>query len=247
MTNFKDLFSTQSFDYSKFRPLYPKDLFEWLAKQTSSHHTAWDCGTGNGQAATVLADFYSKVYATDPSEKQLKAATPKANVIYSVGSAESSGLPNSSVDLITVAQAYHWFQHEKFFAEVRRVAKPAAVVAVWSYGLAVITPGVDAAVMRLYEELLGPYWEKERRHVENQYRDLPFPFTRIEAPPFHMSAQWSFEHLIGYLGTWSALQTYLKKEGHDPREAIFEDLKNAWGSVGELEVRWELTLLAGRV
>lgn len=249
MSGFKDLFSAQSLDYSKFRPHYPDALYDWLADQAPGREAAWDCGTGNGQAALGLAPFFKKVFATDPSASQLAQATKAANIAYSVGTAENSGLGAKSVDLVTVAQAYHWFQHENFFAEVRRVARAGAVVAVWSYGLAQFTPEVDASVMKLYETILGPYWEGERRSVEMGYRDLPFAFERFEAPAFQMRASWSFDHLVGYLGTWSALQTYLKKEGRDPRELVLEDLHLAWQLNGTetIEVHWDLALHVGRV
>lgn len=247
MKTYKDLFSAQAADYAKFRPTYPRELFQWLASQTREHEAAWDCGTGNGQAARVLADFFKRVFATDPSEKQLQAAEMKPNVVYSVGSAEASGLADRSVDLVTVAQAYHWFDHPRFFDEIRRVGRPGALVAVWSYGLARISPEVDAVVMRLYDGILGSYWEKERHHVMEGYRGLPFDFPRLEVPQFEMRTEWTLEALVGYLGTWSALQTRLKATGQDPLELVFQELQEAWGETGARPVVWDLTVLAGRL
>ena len=157
MAGFKDLFSNQSADYSKFRPRYPSELFDWLGQQVSQKKAAWDCGTGNGQAAVELGLRFETVFATDPSEKQLQKAESHPRVIYSSGSAENSGLQAGSVDVITVAQAYHWFNHKAFFAEARRVGRPGAVVAVWTYNLARISPGIDAAIEILYDQILGSY------------------------------------------------------------------------------------------
>jgi ubiquinone/menaquinone biosynthesis C-methylase UbiE len=251
MNSFKDLFSTQASDYSKFRPHYPEELFVWLASQVSEKKAVWDCGTGNGQAAVQWSRYFERVYATDPSSSQIAKAIASENISYRVGSAEASGLQPASVNLTSVAQAYHWFDHTKFFEEVRRVSKPGAIVAVWSYDLAKITPEVDAAVYELYEDILASYWEPERKSVEQGYKNLPFDFQRIETPSFSMKSSWSFEHLMGYLGTWSALQAYLKKNQRDPRELIFEKARLAWASVDgertERPVSWNLSLHVGRV
>lgn len=252
MNSFKDLFSTQASDYSKlFRPHYPQELFVWLASQVSEKKAVWDCGTGNGQAAIQWARHFENVYATDPSSSQLAKAEHAENIQYQVGRAEASGLDDSSINLTSVAQAYHWFNHEEFFKEVRGVSKPGAIVAVWSYDLAEITPAIDVVVRELYEDILGSYWEPERKSVEQGYKNLPFDFQRFVAPAFAMEASWSFEHLMGYLGTWSALQAYVKKNNQDPRELIFEKARLAWALKGEnppeRKVRWKLSLHVGRV
>jgi SAM-dependent methyltransferase len=248
MSEFKDLFSTQASDYARYRPRYPSGLFKQLAKACAGHELAWDCGTGNGQAAVALAPFFAKVVATDPSQKQLAEAAPAPKVEYRQAAAEESGLEPNSVDLITVAQAFHWFRQAEFFRECERVAKPGCLLAVWCYELAEITPEVDRVVMSLYRDVLGPYWEKERRLVEEGYRNEKFPFEEITAPRASMSAEWSLADLIGYLGTWSAFQKYHKEKGFDPRVSLMPNFQKAWGdqSVPKL-VTWPLSLRLFRV
>ena len=246
--NFKDLFSGHSADYAKFRPTYPKELFQYLSSLTKEHEQAWDCGTGNGQAAIELAAYYKKVIAIDPSEKQLQSATKNPKIEYSVASASSAPqIENHSIDLITVAQAFHWFNQEEFYKEATRVAKPSAVLAFWCYSLAQISPEVDEVVLQLYEPILGPYWEKERRLVDENYKNVRAPFQEIQTPKFSMKIEWSFEHLIGYLNTWSALQKYIKENQKNPIELVYEDLQKAWGPRTTRKVHWDLGLRVSRV
>ncbi len=244
--NFKDLFSKQSGDYARFRPTYPASLFQYLASIAEAHKLAWDVGTGNGQAAVALAGHFEHVIATDPSEKQILSAQKHPKVEYRVGSAEKTTVADQSADLITVAQAFHWFRQEEFFSEARRVLKPGGVLAFWCYSLAKITPEIDAVVLDLYSEILGPFWEPERKQVENGYKNAQMPFEEVIPPRFEMTAEWSLEHLVGYLGTWSALQTYLKMNNTNPLEAIFPKLQAAWGNVKTRPVCWELGLRVGR-
>ncbi len=243
---FKDLFSRQSADYSKFRPTYPTELFEYLATLVDKRDLAWDVGTGNGQSAVMVANHFSRVVATDPSIKQIERATPNSRVIYHVGAAESSEFADHTVDLVTVAQAIHWFNHEKFFNEVRRVLKPKGVLAFWCYGGAQITPEVNAVVRKLYLDILGPYWQPERRLIEEGYRSIRVPMQEITPPDFSITADWELEHLIGYLGTWSALQSYIEKNKSNPLEAMYEQLRTAWGKISTHRVQWELNLRVAR-
>jgi SAM-dependent methyltransferase len=243
----KDLFSVQSTDYAKFRPRYPEDLFLYLVSLTNENRLAWDCGTGNGQAAVELAEYFDSVIATDPSEKQLLNAEKNPKVIYKKASAEESPLEARSADLVTVAQAFHWFKHDEFFREVKRVLKPEGILGIWTYNLCQVTPAVDAVVQHFYQDILGPYWEKERKLVEEGYRKSAFPFKEVKPPQFAMEANWSIEHFIGYLGTWSALQTYIKKNGENPLEATALELRKAWGEDESRLIRWELSLRVGMV
>ncbi|MGZ3695258.1 MAG: class I SAM-dependent methyltransferase [Bdellovibrionota bacterium] len=238
---FKDFFSTQANDYAKYRPTYPASLYEYLASIAPAKDLAWDVGTGNGQAAIELAKFFTKVIATDPSEKQLAEAVANSGVEYRCATAEKSGLEAASADLITVAQAFHWFDQPKFFAEVKRVAKPGAALAVWCYELAHVNPEIDEIVMELYRGILGPYWDNGRKLVEEGYRNEKFPFAELKPPPFQMQAAWSSQEMLGYLGTWSALQKYRKEHGRDPRELIFDKFSAAWGEQSRL-VSWPLSL-----
>ncbi|MCP4377042.1 MAG: class I SAM-dependent methyltransferase, partial [bacterium] len=205
---FKDHFSDQSGDYLRYRPSYPGALFAFLAEIPPMQHRAWDCATGSGQAAHGLSTHFERVIATDASAAQIDSAVPAANVHYRVAPAEASGLPDRSVDLVTVAQALHWLDLERFYGEVRRVLKPGGLLAVWSYNLLRTDPAIDAEVDAFYSHTVGPYWPPERRLVESGYRDLPFPFPELDTPPFAMTARWRLEQLLGYLGTWSATKRY---------------------------------------
>ncbi len=244
---FADHFSGHAADYARYRPGYPAALFAFLADCCAHHEHAWDCGTGNGQAARALAAHFQQVTATDASAPQLAHATPHERVTYQVAAAEQSPLPDHSADLITVAQALHWFDLDAFYAEVRRVAKPDGVLAVWTYSLLTVTPAVDAAVQRYYD-FLDDYWPPERRHVEARYESLPFPFEPLETPTFAHEAAWTFRDLLGYLGTWSAAKRYQQAHAHDPVLPFREALATAWGDAAQTQaVRWELALRVGRV
>ena len=246
---FKDLFSTQSVDYSKYRPTYPKELFQYLSSLIRDHACAWDCGTGSGQAASELSGYFDRVVATDPSEKQLSQAVKDPKIEYRVATAESSTLPDQSVTLVTVAQAFHWFKFEEFYKEVRRVTRPGqSVLAIWSYALGRISPEVDQNVLNFYNGVIGPFWEPERKHVENKYADIPFPFERVQAPAFEMSLDWKVENLIGYLRTWSATQAFVRKNGEDPVALVEPEIRRVWGNPEMArKSTWDLTLLIGRL
>ncbi len=243
---FKDLFSSGSNDYARFRPLYPRALFEYLSRLCATHELAWDCATGNGQAAIELARYFKRVVATDASAQQLQQARVHPSVHYQVAKAEEAPFEKQVVDLITVAQAFHWFQHEAFFAEVKRVLKPNGVLAIWAYELCTVSPEIDAVVIYLYNDLLGPLWEKERRFIEEGYQNNIFPLREIAAPPFVMEAYWSFDHFVGYLSTWSPIKKYREKYGQDPIMKIIPRLQGVWGNVEKRDVRWKLALRVGR-
>lgn len=247
MAAFKDLFSPQAADYARFRPVYPPELFAWLATLPSAKQVAVDVGTGNGQAAVALARHFERVVGVEPSDEQRANATPAANVEYRPGTAEATGVDGASADLLTVAQAFHWFKHEAFFAEVRRVVRPGGCLAVWCYGLTTISPAVDAAVHVYYEDLLGRYWEPERKLVEQGYRGIAVPFAEIAAPPFTMQLRWSLDHLLGYLGTWSPRKRFLAERGTDALELALPQLREAWGDSDERPVGWPLSVRAFRI
>ena len=243
---FKDLFSTQSADYARFRPRYPPALFSWLASVAPGRACAVDVATGNGQAALALAEHFAEVVAVDASAAQLAEAPARANVTYRVGQAEATGVADASADLLTAAQAFHWFRQDAFFAEAARVLRPGGVLAVWSYGLTRITPAVDALVQHLYGDVLGSYWEPERRLVEEGYASVTFPFAPIAAPPFEMALDWDLPALLGYLRTWSALRAYVRARGVDPVVALEPELARAWGDAGARTARWTLSVHASR-
>lgn len=243
----KDLFSSLAADYAAARPTYPAALFDALAAQAPGRDLAWDCATGNGQAALPLAERFKAVWATDLSARQLAQAPAHPHITWHLAPASDSGLPSRSADLITVAQAYHWFDHEAFHLEVGRVLKPGGLVAVWCYGLFSCTPAVDAVVLRLYRDRLGPWWEPERRFVEEGYASLPWPFDPVALPAFEMRHAWTLPQLLAYLGTWSALRACRERTGTDPLTELGPALAEAWGGAPTRDLRWPLALRAGRV
>ncbi|MCY1283613.1 malonyl-acyl carrier protein O-methyltransferase BioC [compost metagenome] len=247
MSDPRQLFTRQSAAYRAFRPTYETSLFAWLAAQAPARELAWDCACGSGQATLDLAAQFRQVVATDVSAAQLEQAPRAANVDYRCEPAERSSLADGSVDLTLVAQALHWFDVEAFHAEVRRVSRPGALLAVLSYNLMQIEPALDALVARLYHDIVGPYWAAGRRHVENGYADLPFPFRRLSVPASDLQAQWTLEHLLGYLQSWSAVAEYRAAEGVDPVERLRDEFTRAWGAAETRVVRWPLAVHVGVV
>jgi SAM-dependent methyltransferase len=222
-------------------------LFRYLATVAPGEQLAWDCATGNGQAAVALTEMFEQVIATDASEKQIANAEAHRRIDYRVALAEESGIESNTVDLITVAQALHWFDLERFHTEVRRVLKPEGVVAAWAYKLAQVDPAIDRVVNHYYSEVVGACWPAERVLVE-KFEELPLPFPQIAAPPFEMVAEWDVEHLIGYLRTWSATQRFMAANRRDPLKDVEEDLRSAWGDAEQLRrVVWPLAVRVVRI
>jgi len=244
---FQDHFSRQAQGYTQFRPRYPRELFEYLRSLVARHQRAWDCGCGNGQAAEGLAEIFDEVIATDPSSRQIAEARPMAHVTYLVATAESCPLESHSVDLVTVAQALHWFDLPQFYAQVRRVGREGSLLAAWCYGLATISPTVDRVIEHLYEDILGSYWPPERKLIEDRYVGLPFPFEELAAPPLAIAAQWSLAELLGYLATWSSVQRFIERNSANPLDRVKEDLAAAWGQASTQAIRWPLHMRVGRV
>lgn len=248
MSGFPDHFSAAAPAYAAHRPGYPPALFAFLAGQVAGHELAWDCATGSGQAALGLAPHFRQVVASDASAQQIAQAMPCPGVSYRVAAAESSGLAAASVDLVTVAQAVHWFDLPRFYAEARRVLKPGGMLALWCYERLSIAPELDAVIERFYAETLGPYWPPERRHVEAGYRDLAFPFGEVALPPMAMTAAWNLDQLMGYFSTWSALQGYRAARGGDPLPALRASLAPLWVSHDAAKnIKWPLSARLGRV
>lgn len=240
-TDFKDLFSERSSDYAKYRPTYPSELFDYLSDLCAERQVAWDVATGNGQAALSLAERFDTVVATDASEKQISLAVSLPRITYKICKAEDSGLAPKSVNLITVAQALHWIRPESFSREVSRVAKnDNSILAVWGYAVTQISPEIDKVLHEFAEEIVGPYWEPERRYVDTHYADYPIPFEEIPARRFEMTVEWSLEQTVGYLSTWSSVQKATKVLGLSPIENIRDRLHNAWGEIHFRTARWDL-------
>lgn len=246
--SFKDHFSRLAAQYSAYRPAYPAALFDYLARSCPERQTAWDCACGNGQATLALAERFNSVIATDASPQQIAAATARANITYRVAPAEQSGIESKSLDLVSVAQALHWFDLESFYREVERVLKTSGLLAVWTYGvLHVEGDSIDALLQEFYHDIVGPYWPPERRFVEEGYRGLAFPFTEISPPSFNMEEHWNREHLLGYLRTWSATARYVEDKGVDPVSALEGRLASIWNDAQNArKVTWPLALRVGR-
>lgn len=245
--SFKDHFSGHASAYAKYRPDYPVELFHYLASLTPRKDVALDCATGSGQAALGLAQHFSLVVASDGSVSQLQNAERHPNVAYIGNLAEQPALRDGSVDLVVAAQAAHWFDHQRFFPEVQRVLKSDGALALWTYGLAYVEPQIDAIVQHFYSDVVGSYWPPERRWVEGAYRDLPFPLRESDAPSFELRLQWDLDSLIGYIGTWSAVQRYRGDKGQDPLLALRAEMAPCWGSpVESRTITWPLHLRVGR-
>jgi SAM-dependent methyltransferase len=242
---FKDHFSGHAGSYARYRPDYPPELFDYLATLTPRHEIALDCATGSGQAAVGLTKHFDRVIASDGSVAQLRNAQAHPHVAYLANLAEQPALQDASVDLAAAAQAAHWFDHDRFHPEMRRVLRDDGVLALWTYGLAFVAPPIDAVVRHYYDEIVGPYWPPERRHVESAYRDLPFPWREITAPQFELRLDWDLDDFIGYVGTWSATQRYTKVSGADPLPVLRAEIAPLWGS-GRRPVVWPLHLRIGR-
>ena len=195
----------------------------------------------------ALAAHFEHVVATDASAEQIAHAVPQERIAYHVEPAERTSLESATVDLVTVAQALHWFDAPPFFAEVRRVLKPGGVVAAWAYSLMRVTPEVDAILTHYYRDIVGSHWPPERRVFDDAYA-VNFPFPRMEIPPFELKARWNEEMVLGYLSSWSASQRYWNQHGADPSERIRADLNAAWGAIDVVrEITWPLYLHAARV
>jgi SAM-dependent methyltransferase len=244
-TPFKDHFSSQAEDYQRHRPGYPPELFACLASLAPAAERALDVATGSGQAAIGLAAHFDSVRAAEPSEAQLEKARAHPKVTYVLESAESIAAADGHFDLLTAAQAAHWFNLPRFYREARRVLKPGGVIALWTYEMFAAGPAVDAVIADFYRNVVGPYWPRERRHVEEGYAQLPFPFDEIRGPDFTLHADWRIDDAIGYLRSWSAVQRYTRLRGRDPLDLVAPSLASAWGE-DRRQVAWPIRLRIGR-
>jgi ubiquinone/menaquinone biosynthesis C-methylase UbiE len=244
----KDLFSKQSDLYARYRPTYPKELYEYILSFVKEKNTAWDCATGNGQAAVVLADHFKKVIATDISAAQIEKATLKDNIEYLVCPAESTPFKENTFDLVTVAQAYHWIKWDEFRKEVTRVSKPRAVIAAWTYNRNKIgDKKIDDAILSFYENITKPYWDYERKYVEELYATVEFDYELLPVKQFETILNWQREDMIGYISSWSAIQKYIKTNGYSPIPIIEEELNKFWPEGEVKKVNFPIYLKLGRV
>lgn len=243
----KDYFSSHASTYAAFRPVYPEALYAFILQRTKHRTLAWDCATGNGQVARDLAAHFEKVYATDISTAQLAHAPKVSNIVYAIASAEKISLPDASFDLITVAQALHWIDTGQFYKEVFRVARPGAVIAVWSYTLPHISTSIDAVVRTYYHDVVGAWWDPARKHVDSEYSTLPFPFDAVETERFFIDLSWSLPQLVGYITSWSATQKYIAATGQNPIPALTEQLGELFVHHSTMPVRFSVVLKLGSV
>ena len=245
---FHDYFSEQSAEYAESRPRYPDALYEHIAALSTRRSVAWDCATGNGQAARDLARYFQRVIATDASAEQIARAPRIENVEYRVAPAEASGLETASVDLVTVAQALHWLDFDRFYREVRRVARPDGIIACWSYGQCHVTPELESLLREFELEIVGPYWPPNRKWVDEGYRTIPFPFAEIPMPSFDLCVIWTLGQLGQYLRSWSAVSRFRQDRGQDPVPPFLDRLQHHWGARDRpRDVRWPLSLRVGRI
>lgn len=225
----KDLFSQQAQSYALYRPSYPKELFDYILSFVEERKLAWDCATGNGQCALPLSAYFEKVIASDISERQMQQAPRKENIEYLICPAEKTPFAPNSFNLITIAQAYHWIDWEKFHLEANRVGKKNCVVAIWMYDLLQAEePELNECIRWFYKEIVGPYWDAERKHIDDHYSKVLFEFTPLPSKNFSIHTSFSKEELLGYFSTWSAVQHYIKAKGESPIELMCAALSKTW-------------------
>lgn len=247
-TSAKDLFSAQSDIYARYRPLYPKELYDFLLAHVKEKKAALDCGTGNGQCAGELADYFGEVQATDISEKQIANAITKPNLHYHICSAEKTPFAENSFDLITCATAIHWFHFDEFFAEMKRIAKNDGVFACWAYGLVRTDQHrLNKIIDEYYWQTIHSYWDPERRFVDEEYKTIPFPFEEIPNQGFATKLEWNLETLEGYLNTWSAVQHYIKKNNTNPVDDLMNKIRTEFDRNIQLKMTFPIFMRIGKI
>lgn len=241
-------FRKQAAAYAEFRPDYPEELFRFVASLGTRHDLAWDCATGNGQAATGMARHFKRVIATDISAEQISHARQKSNVEYRVAPSESSGLPDTSVDVVTVCQAMHWLDRPRFFAEARRVLAPGGALIVTVYGDAHIADNssLDELLQRFSKIFMRDYWPADRKLVDGLYAAVQFPFPLLPAPDIKLTKQWTLTRLAGYMRSWSSTARYIERHGRDPVAEVEREMHNLWGNPEvSRQITWPFRIFAG--
>lgn len=229
-------FALESEQYALYRPTYPKELIELIVSLSPNLFSAWDVACGNGQLTFELSNYFEKVIGTDISQEQIDNAQKNDNIIYKVESSSLSSLGNSSIDLITVAQAIHWFEFDTFYSEVKRVSKPNAIIAIIGYELLSISKEIDECVFDFYSNKLNDYWDDRRRYIDEQYSTIPFPFEEVKIPQYNCKLHWNRDQLMGYLSTWSAVKKYKQKNGINPMGELKEQIYRLWNENEVYEV-----------
>ena len=241
-------FSPFAREYARSRPTYPPELFDYLASLLEQRGLAWDCATGNGQAALELARLFERVVATDVSAEQIRHATPHSRVEYRVAPAEGSGLEPDSVDLLTVAAAVHWFDLGRFGAEARRVVRRGGVLAAWSYHVGRMEPPFGEILDHFYTDVVQPYFAPGARLVDEGYRNLDLPGEPISPPQFWMRADWTLDQMLAFIGTWSGTREYTRQRGESPLPLVSQLLERIWGDLATVQtLRWPLDMRVSRL
>ena len=247
----QDNFSTQAHTYKKFRPTYPPGVYDELLRVTEGlpRYRAWDCGTGNGQVAVELAKHYEQVIATDISQNQIDHAAIAPNIYYKLERAEQTSFPDDHFDLITVGQALHWFDFEAFEQEVRRVGRDGGVICVWGYGLLRINALINVHIDHFYTEIIGSYWNAERRHVDRAYESIPFNFPTIPMrEDLAIEVKWTRDQFEGYLNSWSSVQHYIRQHaGENPVTGFISELASVWSADQVQAIRFPIFIKAGKI
>lgn len=222
----KDLFSNDSLLYQQARPSYPHSVMQEILKFVPERQFAWDCGAGSGQFTQLLTPYFDHIVATDISANQLQNAPYFENVSYQIQAAEKTTFADHSFDLITVAQAIHWFNFEEFYQEVQRTLKPNGIFAVIGYGLIHVEHNlINQKIQHLYSHTLQGYWDHERRFIDQAYQTIPFPFAEYPVDEVKMQYQWSATQLLKYLSTWSAIKHYERTQRQNPLIDLAESLE----------------------
>ncbi|XP_010036343.2 putative methyltransferase DDB_G0268948 [Eucalyptus grandis] len=258
-----ELFVKQAQQYVAARPSYPPQLFRFIASKTPARDLAWDAGTGSGQAAQSLAEIYGNVVATDTSPKQLEFAPRLPNVRYeltspvmSMAELDRKVSAASSVDLVTVAQALHWFDLPTFYRQVKHVLKkPHGVIAAWCYTIPEVDGPVNSVFRRFYSVDSNPYWDPARKLVDSEYRGIDFPFEPVEGMEdtgpvrFVTERTMGVEDFLTYIRSWSGYQTAKEKGVELLSGDTVERFRRAWADDGEDKkvVKFPVFLKIGRV
>ncbi|MEN0108338.1 MAG: class I SAM-dependent methyltransferase [Pseudomonas sp.] len=234
--------------YARFRPHYPAELAAYLAEVAPDTTLAVDVGCGNGQLTGQLARHFSTVIGLDPSADQVAHATPAANIDYRCAPAEQLPLADASASLVTAAQAAHWFDLPAFYAEVRRIGAPGAVLALISYGVLRLDEQLDARFQDFYWREIGPYWPAERQLVDSGYATLDFPFTPLAPPSLAINVEWTLAEFLGYVATWSAVRGAREAGREEILQRFASDIAALWGEPQtKRAVAWPIAMRVGRI
>ncbi|KAN0039505.1 hypothetical protein ACTA71_007294 [Dictyostelium dimigraforme] len=231
-TKFDDKFGSVSKSYKNFRPTYSNELYSIIDSFCDSKRDlAIDIGCGSGQATVRLADYFKKVIGFEPSQGQIDNAEKVENVEYRLSAAEKIDLPSGSVDLITVAQAAHWFNLPVFYEESKRLLRDDGSLIIWSYGLMKITNNSDAQKVHekhYYETIGKQYWAPERQYIDDEYVDIKPTFENTSRKTISLPKSMSINDMIGYYSSWSGYAAFIKAGNKDVLPEIKETLLNAY-------------------